>query len=1021
MREALISLVILCGAVSAWAINPNVRISQYGHTAWRIQDGFLGSAPRAIAQYADGYLWIGGGNGLVRFDGARFLPWTPPPGKHLLSPDIGFLLAARDGSLWIGTSLGLSHWTNKDLINYSSYANASITSIIEDEDGTIWVTRARITDGTGPLCQVTGMDMRCYGKADGLPEDRYSSMARDSAGNFWLAGSTGLTRWRPGSFQTYYPSELKSNAGQVGVSAVLPNPDGSLWVGTAQPGLGLQQLAQGVWKPFVVPELNSRTLEVHSNALYRGRQNALWVGTYRQGIYRIYGSEVDHFDSSEGLSSDYASKFFEDREGNLWVLTSGGIDCFRDLKITTFSAREGLTTPEVDSVQASREGPVWIGGPRALNILDAGRVSSIPTGKGSLGDQVTSLFEDHAGQRWVGLDNSLFIFEKGGRFTRINKPDGSPTGMIYGITEDVDNNLWVLSFGPPRTLIRIYDRKARQEIPTPHIPPANSLVADPRGGIWLGLMNGDLARYQQGRTEIFRFEHKYDSRVNQVLVSPDGSVLGATAFGLIGWSDGKQRTLSAKNGLPCDGVNAVVQDSSGALWLYMPCGLVKIAKSDLQRLWVQPNVRLQPIVFDVFDGVQPGSGAPFESKAVRTPDDRLWFANGRVLQMIDPSHLALNLMAPAVRVEQVIADRKSYSLESDLRVPPGTRDLEIDYTALSFTVPQKVRFRYRLEGRTADWVDPGTRRQAFYTDLRPGTYRFHVIACNNDGVWNNDGATLDFTVAPAWYQTNTFRLLCVAMVVIGAWIFYILRVQHVTRKISARFDERLAERTRIARELHDTLMQTIQASKLIADHALRKRDNPDQAYQSMEELSSWLGQATVQGREALSSLRLSAVETNDLIQALKRATDECRNQNAIAEVGFSVVGDAREMHPFVRDEVYRISYEAIRNACTHSKCTRLDVVLRYAQVLAIRVKDNGRGIDPVVAQKGKDGHFGLQGMRERATRIHSTLTIVSSTDSGTEISIEVPGRIAFRKPRASTLEAIKATFARTQRIDEKGR
>jgi len=421
LRFAL--LLLLLAPAPAAAVDPERHISQYGHTAWRIQDGFFDGAPYSIAQTADGYLWIGGANGLLRFDGVRFVPW-PPPGKQLLSPVVARVLAARDGSLWIGTTRGLSHWTNHDLINYSSYANAVMDPTAEEENGTIWVMRAGIADGTGPLCQVKGMAERCYGKADGIPEEPYSSSVRDSAGNFWLGGSTSLTRWRPGSFQTYYLSGLKSNTGQPGVCALAPRPDGSLWVGMCQPGpgLGLQQFSQGVWKPFVVHGFDSSSLKVLT--LFVDRQNALWVGTVGQGVYRIYGGEADHFGSSEGLSGDAIYGFVEDSEGDVWVATDKGLDCFRELQVTTFSTREGLTTPAVGSVQAMRDGAIWMGGDHGLDILATGlgqgRVRSVQTGKGLPGNQVTSLFEDHAGRHWVGIDNTLNIYENG-RFTRITR------------------------------------------------------------------------------------------------------------------------------------------------------------------------------------------------------------------------------------------------------------------------------------------------------------------------------------------------------------------------------------------------------------------------------------------------------------------------------------------------------------------------------------------------------------------------------------------------------------------------
>ena len=1003
MRCALIWL-ILCGAVSAWAVNPKVRISQYGHTAWRIQDGFLSSKPVSIAQTADGYLWIGGPGGLfVRFDGVRFVPWTPPPGKQLLSPQIGTLLAARDGSLWIGTRLGLSHWTNHDLINYSSYANAQIRSIVEDDDGTIWVTRNLITDGTGPLCKVKGTAMQCYGKPDGLPETSYWSLVRASSGSLWLGSSTALTRWRPGSFQTYYPSGLKSNAGQSGILALVPSSDGSIWVGIAVrgPGLGLQQFARGVWKPFAASDLDGRTLVVH--ALFMDRQNALWVGTNDHGIYRIYRNEVDHFGSSEGLSSDNVTGFFEDREGNLWVATSNGVDCFRDLQITTFSTREGLTTSEVDSVQASRDGSVWVGGNEALDFLGPGRVSSVQAGKGLPGHQVTSLFEDHAGQRWVGVDNALFIYEKGS-FTKINRRDGSPTGMVYGITEDVDKNIWVLSLGPPRMLIRIFDRKVQEELPTPQIPAASSLVADPRGGIWLGLLNGDLGRYHRGRTEIFRFEHTTDARVTQVLLSSDGSVLGATAFGLIGWSNGKQQTLSARNALPCDGVNALVEDGSGGLWLYMQCGLVEVSKSELQRWWAQPNVRLQPRVFDVFDGLQPGSAPPFENKAVRTSDGRLWFVNSIVLQMIDPAHLAPNLIAPAVQVEQVIADRKSYSPGNNLRLPVRTRDLEIDYTALSLTVPQKVRFRYILEGRDTVWQEPGTRRQAFYTDLKPRKYRFRVMACNNSGVWNEEGAALDFSVAPAYYQTLWFRTLFVVVFLALLAGLYQLRVRQLAAKFNLRLEERMNERTRIARELHDTLLQNFQG--LLPRFQATLYMLPERVTEARETLEAAVdkaSQAITEGRDAVKGLRLSTVEKNDLAVAVRTLGEElavAAGDQSSPTFEVAMQGTPRSLHPILRDEVYRVVAEALRNAFRHARARKIEVEIRYGeQEFKLQVRDDGTGIDPsVLSGDGREGHYGLHGMHERAKIVGGKLKVWSELDSGTEVELSIPALRAYTQP-----------------------
>jgi len=363
--------------------------------------------------------------------------------------------------------------------------------------------------------------------------------------------------------------------------------------------------------------------------------------------------------------------------------------------------------------------------------------------------------------------------------------------------------------------------------------------------------------------------------------------------------------------------------------------------------------------------------------------------------MIESGRSYKNPMPPPVHVEGLLADGKSYSPASPITLGPLTRDIRIDYTALSFVLPQRMGFRYMLEGRDSGWQDPGLRRQAFYSDLRPGSYRFRVIASNNDGVWNKTGATLDFKVAAAWYQTIWFRSLCFIAGLLLLWAIYRLRVRRIAGAMKARFDERLAERTRIARDLHDTLLQTIQGSKLVADDALSATTDLSHMRQAMEKLSAWLGRATAEGRAALNSLRTSTTEVNDLAEAFRRALEECRIHSSM-EVSLSVSGQIQEMHPIVRDEIYRIGYEAIRNACVHSQATQLSVELFYGQDLTLRINDNGTGIDPDFVNRGKPGHFGLQSMRERTARIVGKFSVESSTGSGTGVTLTVPGGIIYR-------------------------
>ena len=1010
LRALLLSFFALLTASPAWALDPRTRISQYGHSSWRTRDGHFGGAvPTESVQTRDGFLWISTSTGLIRFDGVRFSPWSAPEGQRLPSPVVSAaLLAARDGGLWIGTDGYLTHSNNGRLIHYR--VDLRVYSILEARDGTLWFCGSALTGTDGGLCRVQGSGVRCYGKAEGIEAAYPKPLTADDAGNLWIGADASVLRWTPASHTVYPVPGLRSKTGQTGVGALVPAPDGSIWVGMAAPGpgLGLQRLVGGIWKTFTAPGLDGSTLSV--TTLHIDRDGALWVGTFGKGVYRIHGETVDHFGATDGLSGDSVTQIFEDREGTLLVTTTKGLDSFRDLRVVTFSTREGLGTDEVDSVLAARDGTVWAGGAEALDAIRDGVVTSIRMGRGLPGTQVSSMLEDRAGRLWVGLDDSLTIL-RNGHFQRID----IPAGMVVGLTEDVDGSVWAELGGSPRKLVRIQEDRVREVFPDPRVPTARRVAADPAGGVWLGLASGELARLRHGVLESFSFGDDPNRRpalfnIQQIVVSSDGTVLGAAAFGLIGWRNGTKRLLTVRNGLPCDRITGLVEDGERGIWLATTCGLVGVAREELDRWWKDPDVHVHPKVLDVLDGWLPG-GAAFQA-AVRSPDGRLWFANAGVLQMVDPEHLPRNTLPPPVHVDEVIADRRSYTLSADLRLPPLTRDLQITYTAPSMAVPQKVRFRYKLDGRDPDWVDSETRRQAFYSDLGPGDYRFRVIACSRDGVWNEAGAALRFSIAPAWYQTNLFRALCAVSAALILWALYRLRVRQIEAAAGARFDERLAERTRLARDLHDTLLQTIQGSKMVADDALDPATDAVRMRGAMEHLSAWLARAMQEGRAALHSLRTSTTEGNDLFEAFKRAI-ESEVVPASMAATCAVGGEPREMHPIVRDEVYRIGYEAILNACLHSKASRLSVELEYTHDLTLRVTDDGVGIDAAYADQGKAGHFGLQGMRERAVRIEGKLTLTNSESSGTAITLVVPGGIAFQKARSTPLSRVRGFLKRT--------
>lgn len=733
----------LLTCASANAVDPDRRISQYAHTAWRVRDGVFPGVPGAITQTTDGYMWVGTAGGLLRFDGVRFVRWDPPAGEHFPAQAVFSLLGSADGSLWIGTSSGLFQWKNGHLHNFPE-TNGRVNAIYEDRENTIWMSRSRTH--SGGICRVKVSVANCYGAKDGVPPF-VPGLTGDTSGYLWFGSETALIRWKPGSSTSHVLPGLKSQAALAGMLAVVAASDGSIWagIGNSGHGLGLQHWAKNTWRPIATKTFDSSTESIY--ALLMDRHNALWIGTEGSGIYRYHDGKIDHFRSTDGLSSDTIESLLEDREGNLWVVTADGVDCFRNIPIVNFTVREGTSGDAIDSILAARDGTIWMGNLAGLDFIRGDVVSSIGPKNGLPGSRVTALFEDHAGRLWVGVDNGLFIYEHG-KFSPIRHRGGGKVGIVAQITEDVNGCIWVRAYRSSarsvETLVQIPDHTFATDIADERID-IDSLAANPKGGLWLGLRKDrvdQIARYQNGQLQNFP-SHYPSLQIGQLMAESDGSVLAATSTGLLEQRGDVQYTLDHNNGLPCDRAYGIVMDTNSNLWIYAECGLIVIKSEDVQQWRANSHHEIHFDLFDSYDGAQPYP-ATFAPRATRSIDGRLWFANAAVAQMIDPGRLDRNTIPPPVHIEELIADRKSYSAQSGLHLPALTHDLEIDYTALSFVNPQKVQFRYKLDGYDREWQAPVTRRQAFYSNLLPGNYRFHVIASNNAGVWNQSGAEVDF-------------------------------------------------------------------------------------------------------------------------------------------------------------------------------------------------------------------------------------------------------------------------------------
>ena len=996
-------VLLLFWSSTALALDPARPVTQYGHNAWRVQDGAFGGAPSSLIQTTDGYLWMGTRSGLYRFDGVRFAPFTgAATGERIRSPTIAALVADPDGSLWFGTGADLEHWHDGILSHFPAepgYVMGLFLDIYQAKDGTIWSTRFRKTDTEGPVCKVAGSGVKCYGERDGVTlNTASSSMFEDAEGNLWTHSDHAIIHWDPKGLKALSGGMVIKN-GADSVQCILPDAHGSILVGLG-PG-GLWRLVDGALEPYKVGGLDGAKIDARQ--LLVDSRGSLWIGTEGQGLFRVNSADrVDHYGSKDGLSSDTVTTFAEDHEGNIWVGTSEGVDRLRDVPVISYSAREGLSGELVNGVLASHDGTVWINNIRSLDALRDGTVTSLKTGQALPGALITALFEDRGGHLFVGVDDEMLEYD-GRTFAPIVADGQAHLGRFQALAQDRDGTLWAALGGGGSTstwLLHIENGRVREKTGQDILPlaPVGPLAADPVGGVWLSLTNNDLVHWRAGSSETVKLGRPaHGGSASGLTVYPDGTVYVSSGDGLIGWRKGVVRRMTAANGIPCQGLVSMLAGDDD-LWLAGECGYFKVANDELQRWWSHPDAALHFTLFDTLDGAQVASPG-FFPRASRAPDGKLWWANHSILQMIDPHARALNQLPPPVRIERVIADRRIHETPVDLHLPPLTRDLEIDYTALSFVMPAKVHFQYRLVGHDDAWLDVQTRRQAYYTDLKPGSYRFQVKAANNDGVWNETPATLDLQVAPLFYQTRVFLAICVILGLALLYVAYLVRIRHVADRMRLRMQTQSRERERIARDLHDTLLQGVQAliyrfdslaEKLPAEYA--ERGDVQGALDHAEALLA-------EGRDKVFGMRTGAA-SGDLTEALTAAAHSLESQSE-CRYAVRVQGRPAVLASDAREELYRIGVEALTNVYQHAAATLVEVDLTYqSSGVTLRIRDDGKGFDVhTVAARARQGHFGLIGLRERAQRLGGDLTIVSSAGAGCEIRAHIPADKAYVRTR----------------------
>lgn len=972
IRNSIVAaLALLFATLSA----PGQPLKGYIPTHFTRDNGLLANVVHWLVQSQDGFLWMTTGDfGVVRFDGQHFttLPIGRVSGPMTLGPN---------GDLWISAETGLTQ-----------------------------IPAARLNQ-FGPLEAIQ--------HPSGLPPNtQFTNLLFSRSGVLWVIGkggsSYGLYRFEHGGFTCVVPG--------LDILRIEEAANGNLLMSTSQ-GFIEWDGSRAVPHPEVAGELDVRPEEIFQ--VFEDSHGATWFCTAK-GLARRIGNSLEKI-QPWGAKENAALRIYEDPQGNVWIATPGAV-CLAT------SAGLEVAVPDIKPryIYRDPEGNLWIGtNGDGLFRFKNRAVQMFTKADGLPSNLPMTVLTTHDGVLWAGFNCGGLVRFDGHTFRTYDEKDGLLNSCVYSLAEDVNHDLWIGTYGGG--MFRFHDSSFTQYSKAQGLPSdtVSTIIAARDGSLWFTSQNG-LSRLRDGQVRNYTIADGLSSHeIPSIYEDRSGGIWVGTTQGLDHLEGDRFLKIPAVPNIPS---YVVGEDHAGALYLRLiGKGLLRLDHGQLSEVtkaldgiymieieqgdvWLnggdiaripragleRPRGHDEPLDFTIFglsDGLISSEGSAGYPNAAVTRDGKLWLATVQGLAMFDLPHLRKLDRKPSIYMKEITVGRNQQFPGQELVLPAGTHHVELRFDAVEITAPEKILMQYRMDDVDSEWLDAAPPGHATYTNIPVGTHAFHVRACNRDGVWDRVGMVYFITQQPYFYQTRWFRAAMITLAIMLVFFIYRLRVAQISRMLSARFDERLAERTRVARELHDTLLQTVQGSKMVADHALKNSGDQTRMVRAMEQLSTWLAQATEEGRAALLSLRSSTTEKNDLAQAFQRAIDECGRASKAA-ASFSVNGNPREMHPVVRDEVYRIGYEAIRNSCAHSGADRLEVTLDYAHDLTLRIGDNGAGIDSEVVEKGKDGHFGLRGMRERAERIGSKLTIASSAESGTVITLVVPGRVAFRPARS---------------------
>ncbi len=981
-RLLLLGLIVLCCVSTAQALDPNRAMSAYVRDRWSVEQGFPGGPVYAMTQTGDGYLWIGAEKGLVRFDGLSFRLFNHTNSTALLAGPILDLMTDADGNLWIRPQsrnlLRYRNGTFQDMMPDLDRAHLGVTTMCRGPAGEALFAVSE----TGIFLYSNGQFEKLISTAE-RPNLMVISMAKTGDGKVWMGTrDAGLFCMSEGQLAT-----VTEGVPDKKINSLLAVQGRDLWIGTDN---GVVRWGGG----STVAQGTDPRDRIQALAMASDGQSNVWVGT-GNGLLRLNADGAASLEEGDRRSTEAVNAIFEDREGNLWIGSTQGIERLRDTVFMAYSISGAQSPQGTGAVYIDDEGRTWFAPAEGGLYWQQGGLTGQVKNDGLDHDVVYSL-TGGKGDLWVGR-------QRGG-LTRVHYKGNSLTTETYTQADGLaQNSIYAVHQGRD-------------------------------GTVWAGSINGGLTRFKDGKLTTYTVANGLASNaVTAILESSNGTMWFGTANGLSSLLQNNWTVYRGMDGLPPGSVNCLLEDVSGAIWIGTDNGMAVLRSGEIQvprqvpeslhepvlgvatdrygRLWISTSNHVLRVErdkllsgmvgdadvreFGLADGLHSVEGVKRQRSMLTDPLGRIWLATNRGVSVVAPGQVTDDPPPALVHIEGLAADGRNVDLQGAVRLPGARQRITFSYAGLSLTVPERVRFRYKLDSFDQEWSEPVTSREAVYTNLGPGSYRFRVRASNSDGLWNGPEATIQFEIEPAFWQTWWFRLACVTAFALVVLVFYRLRLRRLTQQLNMRFEERLAERTRIAQDLHDTLLQGFLSASMQLDVAASQLPGSSPAKPIVDRVLELMRHVIDEGRNTLRGLRSSDSPVHDLVESFSRIPEELALEEQV-DYRVTVEGTARPLHPIIRDGVYRIGREALVNAFRHARASKIEVVLEYEpKQLRILVRDDGGGIAPQVLRLGRDGHWGLSGMRERAEEIGARLKVWSGVGSGTSVELLIPSDIAF--------------------------